>query len=223
LSAGFLYIIKNMAEITQGQILQVIEELREKYKVGLITRKEFLMRVAQLEAAYQSTSAGKVMSRLPREVIPEINEALRGPWWKGGRDPRRTELWETKKGGLRARKVGTVDPEKSARAAERFRNMWMRRQDLNPIIRKARIAGGIPGLLIGSVGTLLSERYPEEQEISEELEKIKGQEDESKRRATERAWIMNLFGLLQEDLSPEEKEEVLKEIDSLLVKADGID
>ena len=34
---------------------------------------------------------------------------------------------------------------------------------------------------------------------------------------------MNLFGLLQEDLSPEEKEEVLKEIDSLLVKADGID
>ena len=212
-----------MAEITQGQILQVIEELREKYKVGLITRKEFLMRVAQLEAAYQSTSAGKVMSRLPREVIPEINEALRGPWWKGGRDPRRTELWETKKGGLRARKVGTVDPEKSARAAERFRNMWMRRQDLNPIIRKARIAGGIPGLLIGSVGTLLSERYPEEQEISEELEKIKGQEDESKRRATERAWIMNLFGLLQEDLSPEEKEEVLKEIDSLLVKADGID
>ena len=212
-----------MAEITQGQILQAIEELREKYKVGLITRKEFLMRVAQLEAAYQSTSAGKVMSRLPREVIPEINEALRGPWWKGGRDPRRTELWETKKGGLRARKVGTVDPEKSARAAERFRNMWMRRQDLNPIIRKARIAGGIPGLLIGSVGTLLSERYPEEQEISEELEKIKGQEDESKRRATERAWIMNLFGLLQEDLSPEEKEEVLKEIDSLLVKADGID
>jgi len=212
-----------MAEITQGQILQAIEELREKYKVGLITRKEFLMRVAQLEAAYQSTSAGKVMSRLPREVIPEINEALRGPWWKGGRDPRRTELWETKKGGLRARKVGTVDPEKSARAAERFRNMWMRRQDLNPIIRKARIAGGIPGLLIGSVGTLLSERYPEEQEISEELEKIKGQEDESRRRATERAWIMNLFGLLQEDLSPEEKEEVLKEIDSLLVKADGID
>ena len=212
-----------MAEITQGQILQVIEELREKYKVGLITRKEFLMRVAQLEAAYQSTSAGKVMSRLPREVIPEINEALRGPWWKGGRDPRRTELWETKKGGLRARKVGTVDPEKSVRAAERFRNMWMRRQDLNPIIRKARIAGGIPGLLIGSVGTLLSERYPEEQEISEELEKIKGQEDESKRRATERAWIMNLFGLLQEDLSPEEKEEVLKEIDKILVKADGID
>ena len=212
-----------MAEITQGQILQAIEALREKYKVGLITRKEFLMRVAQLEAAYQSTSAGKVMSRLPREVIPEINEALRGPWWKGGRDPRRTELWETKKGGLRARKVGTIDPEKSARAAERFRNMWMRRQDLNPIIRKARIAGGIPGLLAGSVGTLLSERYPEEQEISEELEKIKGQEDESKRRATERAWIMNLFGLLQEDLSPEEKEEVLKEIDSLLVKADGID
>ena len=212
-----------MAEITQGQILQAIEALREKYKVGLITRKEFLMRVAQLEAAYQSTSAGKVMSRLPREVIPEINEALRGPWWKGGRDPRRTELWETKKGGLRARKVGTIDPEKSARAAERFRNMWMRRQDLNPIIRKARIAGGIPGLLAGSVGTLLSERYPEEQEISEELEKIEGHEDESRRRATERAWLMNLFGLLQEDLSPEEKEEVLKEIDSLLVKADGID
>ena len=101
--------------------------------------------------------------------------------------------------------------------------MWMRRQDLNPIIRKARIAGGIPGLLAGSVGTLLSERYPEEQEISEELEKIEGHEDESRRRATERAWLMNLFGLLQEDLSPEEKEEVLKEIDSLLVKADGID
>ena len=212
-----------MAEITERQILQAIEVLREKYAAGLLSRKEFLRLVAELESAQQWTRAGKAMHRLPREVIPEINEALRGPLWKGGRDPRRTELWETKKGGLRARKVGTVDPEKSARAAERFRNMWMRRQDLNPIIRKARIAGGIPGLLIGSVGTLLSERYPEEQEISEELEKIKGQEDESKRRATERAWIMNLFGLLQEDLSPEEKEEVLKEIDSLLVKADGID
>ena len=212
-----------MAELTERQIFQAIEALREKYKVGLITRKEFLMRVAELESTQQWTRAGKAMHRLPREVLPEINEALRGPWWKGGRDPRRTELWETKKGGLRARKAGTIDPEKSARAAERFRNMWMRRQDLNPIIRKARIAGGIPGLLAGSVGTLLSERYPEEQEISEELEKIKGQEDESRRRATERAWLMNLFGLLQEDLSPEEKEEVLKEIDSLLVKADGID
>ena len=212
-----------MPELTERQIFQAIEVLREKYKVGLITRKEFLMRVAELESAQQWTRAGKAMHRLPREVLPEINEALRGPWWKGGRDPRRTELWETKKGGLRARKAGTIDPEKSARAAERFRNMWMRRQDLNPIIRKARIAGGIPGLLAGSVGTLLSERYPEEQEISEELEKIEGHEDESRRRATERAWLMNLFGLLQEDLSPEEKEEVLKEIDKILIKADGLD
>ena len=212
-----------MAEITQGQILQVIEELREKYKVGLITRKEFLMRVAQLEAAYQSTPAGKVMSRLPREVIPEINEALRGPWWKGGRDPRRTELWETKKGDLRARKVGTVDPARSAAAAERFRNMWMRRQNLNPLLKMARISGGIAGGIPAALGASAYFSYPEEYEISEELEKIEGHEDESRRRATERAWLMNLFGLLQEDLSPEEKEEVLKEIDSLLVKADGID
>ena len=99
-----------MAELTERQIFQAIEVLREKYKVGLITRKEFLMRVAELESTQQWTRAGKAMHRLPREVLPEINEALRGPWWKGGRDPRRTELWETKKGGLRARKVGTVDP-----------------------------------------------------------------------------------------------------------------
>ena len=208
-----------MAELTERQIFQAIEVLREKYKVGLITRKEFLMRVAELESTQQWTRAGKAMHRLPREVIPEINEALRGPWWKGGRDPRRTELWETKKGGLRARKVGTVDPARSAAAAERFRNMWMRRQNLNPLLRMARISGGIPAAL----GASAYFSYPEEYEISEELEKIEGHEDESRRRATERAWLMNLFGLLQEDLSPEEKEEVLKEIDKILIKADGLD
>jgi len=212
-----------MAEITERQILQAIEVLREKYAAGLLSRKEFLRLVAELESAQQWTRAGKAMHRLPREVIPEINEALRGPLWKGGRDPRRTELWETKKGDLRARKVGAVDPARSAAAAERFRNMWMRRQNLNPLLKMARISGGIAGGIPAALGASAYFSYPEEYEISEELEKIKGQEDESKRRATERAWIMNLFGLLQEDLSPEEKEEVLKEIDSLLVKADGID
>ena len=212
-----------MAELTERQIFQAIEVLREKYKVGLITRKEFLMRVAELESTQQWTRAGKAMHRLPREVIPEINEALRGPWWKGGRDPRRTELWETKKGGLRARKMGTVDPARSAAAAERFRNMWMRRQNLNPLLRMARISGGIAGGIPAALGASAYFSYPEEYEISEELEKIEGHEDESRRRATERAWLMNLFGLLQEDLSPEEKEEVLKEIDKILIKADGLD
>ena len=212
-----------MAELTERQIFQAIEVLREKYKVGLITRKEFLMRVAELESTQQWTRAGKAMHRLPREVLPEINEALRGPWWKGGRDPRRTELWETKKGGLRARKVGTVDPARSAAAAERFRNMWMRRQNLNPLLRMARISGGIAGGIPAALGASAYFSYPEEYEISEELEKIEGHEDESRRRATERAWLMNLFGLLQEDLSPEEKEEVLKEIDKILIKADGLD
>ena len=223
MSAKKLYIIKNMAELTERQIFQAIEVLREKYKVGLITRKEFLMRVAELESTQQWTRAGKAMHRLPREVLPEINEALRGPWWKGGRDPRRTELWETKKGGLRARKVGTVDPARSAAAAERFRNMWMRRQNLNPLLRMARISGGIAGGIPAALGASAYFSYPEEYEISEELEKIEGHEDESRRRATERAWLMNLFGLLQEDLSPEEKEEVLKEIDKILIKADGLD
>jgi len=212
-----------MAEITERQILQAIEVLRKKYANGLLSRKEFLRLVAELESAQQWTRAGKAMHRLPREVIPEINEALRGPLWKGGRDPRRTELWETKKGGLRARKVGTVDPEKSARAAEAHRRTWMHRRNLNPLLKITRttgmLTGGIPALLAGYAAG----EYPAEQEISEELEKIEGHEDESRRRATERAWLMNLFGLLQEDLSPEEKEEVLKEIDSLLVKADGID
>ena len=212
-----------MPELTERQIFQAIETLREKYKVGLITRKEFLMRVAELESTQQWTRAGKAMHRLPREVIPEINEALRGPWWKGGRDPRRTELWETKKGGLRARKMGTVDPARSAAAAERFRNMWMRRQNLNPLLRMARISGGIAGGIPAALGASAYFSYPEEYEISEELEKIEGHEDESRRRATERAWLMNLFGLLQEDLSPEEKEEVLKEIDKILIKADGLD
>jgi len=198
-------------------MLQAIEALREKYAAGLITRKEFLFRVAELEAAYQSTRAGKAMHRLPREVIPEINEALKK---RTGTYP---ELWETKKGGLRTRKIGTPDPEKSARAAERFREMWMRRQNLNPLLKMARISGGIAGGIPAALGASAYFSYPEEYEISEELEKIEGHEDESRRRATERAWLMNLFGLLQEDLSPEEKEEVLKEIDSLLVKADGID
>ena len=206
-----------MAEITERQILQAIEVLRKKYANGLLSRKEFLRLVAELESAQQWTRAGKAMHRLPREVIPELNEALKK---RTGTYP---ELWETKKGGLRTRKMGTVDPARSAAAREQFFERWMRRQNLKPMLKIARttgmLTGGIPALLAGYAAG----EYPAEQEISEELEKIKGQEDESRRRATERAWLMNLFGLLQEDLSPEEKEEVLKEIDSLLVKADGID
>jgi len=177
-----------MPELTERQIFQAIEVLREKYAAGLLSRKEFLMRVAELTARRT-----------------ELNEALKK---RTGTYP---NTWE--EGGIRTKKARTSEMRKPA---PRYR---FKPPNFQALLRGGGRLGGLGGILLG----LTAGKYPEEYEISEELEKIKGQPDESRRRATERAWLMNLFGLLQEDLSPEEKEEVLKEIDIILIKADGLD
>ena len=158
---------------------------RRLFQAGKITYEEFLIRVVQAQG-------GK---GLAREMMPTINRDLKYPLGGRGR-----ELYQTKgRGEFRVRPLRAVDPEKSAMAAERFKNMWMRRQNLRPLLMKARFAGGIPGLLAGATGATISERYPEEEEILAELEAIMGQEDDSRRRAIEIAWIRNLFGRVENE------------------------
>jgi len=164
---------------------QQIDLARRQFQAGLLTYEEFLMKVAQAQG-------GK---GLAREMMPTINRDLKYPL--GGRGK---ELYQTKgRGEFRVRPLRAVDPEKSAMAAERFRNTWMRRQNLRPLLMKARFAGGLPGLLAGATGATISERYPEEEDILAELEAIMGQEDDSRRKAIERAWIRNLFGRVENE------------------------
>ena len=161
---------------------QQIDLAKRQLQAGLLTYEEFLMKVAQAQG-------GK---GLAKEMMPTINRDLKYPL--GGRGK---ELYQTKGSGeFRVRPLRAVDPEKSARAAERFREMWMRRQNLNPLLTKAKIAGGIPSLIAGYVGSQAYEKYPEEEEILAELEAIAGQKDDSRRKAIERAWIRNMFGRL---------------------------
>jgi len=161
---------------------QQIDLAKRQLQAGLLTYEEFLMKVAQAQG-------GK---GLAKEMMPTINRDLKYPL--GGRGK---ELYQTKGSGeFRVRPLRAVDPEKSARAAERFREMWMRRQNLNPLLTKAKIAGGIPSLIAGYVGSQAYEKYPEEEEILAELEAIAGQKDDSRRKAIERAWIRNIFGRL---------------------------
>ena len=164
---------------------QEMDLARRLFQAGKITYEEFLIRVVQAQG-------GK---GLAREMMPTINRDLKYPL--GGRGK---EMYQTKsRGEFRVRPLRAVDPEKSAMAAERFKNMWMRRQNLRPLLMKARFAGGIPGLLAGATGATISERYPEEEEILAELEAIMGQEDDSRRKAIERAWIRNLFGRVENE------------------------
>ena len=161
---------------------QQIDLAKRQFQAGLLTYEEFLIKVVQAQG-------GK---GLAKEMMPRINRELKYPL--GGRGK---ELYQTKSGGeFRVRPLRAVDPEKSARAAARFREMWMRRQNLNPLLKKARIAGGIPGLLAGYAGSQAVEKYPEEEDILAELEAIAGQKDDSRRKAIERAWIRNMFGRL---------------------------
>jgi hypothetical protein len=161
---------------------QQIDLAKRQLQAGLLTYEEFLMKVAQAQG-------GK---GLAKEMMPTINRDLKYPL--GGRGK---ELYQTKGSGeFRVRPLRAVDPEKSARAAERFREMWMRRQNLNPLLTKAKIAGGIPSLIAGYAGSQAYEKYPEEEEILAELEAIAGQKDDSRRKAIERAWIRNIFGRL---------------------------
>ena len=183
-----------MPELTERQIFQAIKVLREKYAAGLLSRKEFLRLVAELTARRT-----------------ELNEALKK---RTGTYP---NTWE--EGGIRTKKARTSAMGERYREMRKPARYRFKPPNFQALLRGGGRLGGLGGILLG----LTAGKYPEEYEISEELEKIKGQEDESRRRATERAWLMNLFGLLQEDLSPEEKEEVLKEIDIILVKADGLD
>ena len=164
---------------------QEMDLARRLFQAGKITYEEFLIRVVQAQG-------GK---GLAREMMPTINRDLKYPLGGRGR-----ELYQTKgRGEFRVRPLRGVDPEKSARAAEAHRRTWMRRQNLRPLLMKARIAGGIPGLLAGYAGSQAYEKYPEEEDILAELEAIMGQEDDSRRKAIERAWIRNLFGRVENE------------------------
>lgn len=165
---------------------QEIDLAKRQLRVGLLTYEEFLMKVSKIQGG----------RGLAREMMPTINRDLKYPLSGRGK-----EMYQTKgRGEFRVRPLRSVDPEKSARAAERFREMWMRRQDLNPLLKKARIAGGIPGLLAGFAGSQAYEKYPEEEDILAELEVMGmaelGQKDAFRRKAIERAWIRNMFGRL---------------------------
>ena len=149
-----------------------LDLIYRQYKAGLLSRDEFITRIAEI----------KMQKRISQDLAYQGSR---------GRELYHLKDWRKQ---FRVKPLRGVDPEKSAMAAERFRNTWMRRQNLRPLLMKARFAGGIPGLLAGATGATISERYPEEEDILAELEAIMGQEDDSRRKAIERAWIRNLFG-----------------------------
>ena len=151
-----------------------LDLLERQYKAGLFSRDEYITRKAEI----------KMQMKISQDLARQGSR---------GRELYQLKDWRKQ---FRVRPLAGVDPDKSAAAAQRFREMWMRRQDLNPLLTKAKIAGGLPGLLTGSAATTAYERYPEEEEILAELEAIAGQKDDSRRKAIERAWIRNLFGRL---------------------------
>jgi hypothetical protein len=157
-----------------------LDLLERQYKAGLFSRDEYITRKAEI----------KMQMKISQDLA---RQGSRGRKLYQLKDPKKS-LWPRSQ--FRVRPLAGVDPDKSAAAAQRFREMWMRRQDLNPLLTKAKIAGGLPGLLTGSAVTTAYERYPEEEEILAELEAIAGQKDDSRRKAIERAWIRNLFGRL---------------------------
>jgi len=157
-----------------------LDLLERQYKAGLFSREEFITRKAEI----------KMQMKISQDL------ARQGP---RGRElyqlkDSKNSLWPRSQ--FRVRIKGEVDPERSARAKAQWKANWMRRQNLNPLLTKARIAGGIPGLLAGFAGSQAYEKYPEEEEILAELEAIAGQKDDSRRKAIERAWIRNIFGRL---------------------------
>jgi len=151
-----------------------LDLIYRQYKAGLLSRDEFIARRAEI----------KMQMRISQDLAYQGSR---------GRELYQLKDWSKQ---FRVRPLAGVDPDKSAAAAERFRKMWMRRQNLNPLLTKARIAGGIPGLLAGYAGSQAYEKYPEEEDILAELEAIAGQKDDSRRKAIERAWIRNMFGRL---------------------------
>ena len=151
-----------------------LDLVERQYKAGLLSRDEYISRKAEI----------KMQMRISQDL------ARQGP---RGRELYQLKDWRKQ---FRVKPLMGVDPDKSAAASQRFREMWMRRQNLNPLLTKAKIAVGIPGLLAGFAGSQAYEKYPEEEEILAELEAIAGQKDDSRRKAIERAWIRNLFGRL---------------------------
>ena len=155
-----------------------LDLLERQYKSNLFSREEYIARKAVI----------KFQMKLSQDLA---RQGSRGRELYQLKDSRQ---WP--KSQFRVRPLAGVDPDKSAAAAQRFREMWMRRQNLNPLLTKATIAGGIPGLLAGYAGSQAYEKYPEEEDILAELEAIAGQKDDSRRKAIERAWIRNMFGRL---------------------------
>ena len=154
-----------------------LDLIYRQYKAGLLSRDEFITRRAEI----------KMQMRISQDLA-----------YQGSRGRELYQLKDWRK-QFRVKPLRGVDPEKSAMAAERFRNTWMRRQNLRPLLMKARISGGLPGLLAGYAGSQAYEKYPEEEDILAELEAIMGQEDDSRRKAIERAWIRNLFGRVENE------------------------
>ena len=155
-----------------------LDLLERQYKSGLFSREEYIARKAEI----------KFQMKLSQDLA---RQGSRGRELYQLKDSRQ---WP--KSQFRVRIKGEVDPERSARAKAQWKANWMRRQNLNPLLKKARIAGGIPGLLAGFAGSQAYEKYPEEEDILAELEAIAGQKDDSRRKAIERAWIRNMFGRL---------------------------
>jgi len=155
-----------------------LDLLERQYKSNLFSREEYIARKAVI----------KFQMKLSQDLA---RQGSRGRELYQLKDSRQ---WP--KSQFRVRIKGEVDPERSARAKAQWKANWMRRQNLNPLLTKAKIAGGIPSLIAGYVGSQAYEKYPEEEEILAELEAIAGQKDDSRRKAIERAWIRNIFGRL---------------------------
>jgi hypothetical protein len=157
-----------------------LDLLERQYKTGLLSRDEYIARKAEIK--FQMRISQDLARQGPRgRELYQLKDS-------------KNSLWP--KSQFRVRIKGEVDPERSARAKAQWKANWMRRQNLNPLLTKAKIAGGIPSILGTYAATTAYERYPEEEEILAELEAIAGQKDDSRRKAIERAWIRNLFGRL---------------------------
>lgn len=153
---------------------EALNKIEELYKSGLLSRDEYITRKAEIKMQI------KISQDLARQ---------------GSRGREVYQLKDNNK-QFRVRTKGEVDPERSAKAKAQWYKNWMRRQDLKPLLTKAKIAGGIPSILGTYAATTAYERYPEEEEILAELEAIAEEKDASRRKAIERAWIRNLFGRL---------------------------
>jgi len=158
--------------------IDALELLERQYANNLLSREEFITRRAEI----------KMQMKISQDLARQGSR---------GRELYQLKGWRKQ---FRVKPKRAVDPERSAAAARRHREMWMRRRELPEMLAKARkiglVTGGIPSILGTYAATTAYERYPEEEDIFAELEAIAGQKDDSRRKAIERAWIRNMFGRL---------------------------